>query len=84
MKPEKGCRSIQQFNVCVSRLLQKVEDTGGVVHKKRAGCPRKICPDDDEHLLNFVRDNPFATGATGRIHLQQATRINMCEKTVRR
>jgi transposase len=62
-------QAAEQFNVSHSvivRLMQRVNQTGGVKERQRTGRSMKTTPREDRLLTRFARQQPFNTANTLR------------------
>ena len=76
-------RHFQRHESTISRLLNRLQQTGNVADRFRSGRPRKTTPPEDRFLTTSSRHNNFLSSRKlGRL-LRNATGTRVCDRAVR-
>ena len=76
-------RHFKRHESTISRLLNKLQQTGNVADRPRSGRPRKTTPWEDRFLTNSSRRYRFLSSLKlGRL-LRNTTGTRVCDRTVR-
>ena len=76
-------RHFQHHESTMSRLLNRIQQTGNVADRFRSGRPRKTTPREDGFLTTSSRRNRFLSSRKLCRFLRNATGTTVCNRTVR-